>query len=183
MTLSNAIQSIPGWESKTNTELLEAVQAITVSTTDSQLYTYAGLAFKFPDPAMAIGLRATIKSVLAANVLSIEAQAALDFAHSRLEGPGIDLSLDFVQAQLTAMEAIPQLAPFIPTLKSTGVQVSNPYALATLPQVADTKAELLFEAKRSDWRKRFDAALNQLGTVEEAQGIAAIQVIASEVAG
>ena len=160
MTLPNAIQSIPGWQSKTDAELLAAVQEITTETKDSQLYTYAGLAFKFPDPAMAIGLRATIKGVLAANLLGTEEQAALDFAHSRLEGPGIDLSLDFVQDQLDAMEAIPQLAPFIPILKATGVQVSHPHASATLQDVAGARAAILLDGAKLTLRQQAAARYN-----------------------
>jgi len=44
----------------------------------------------------------------------------------------------------------------------------------------DELAEEAKENTRNDWRQRFDAALNTLGTVEQADGVAAVRAIADE---
>ena len=47
---------------------------------------------------------------------------------------------------------------------------------------AEIAAETLADQKQ-DWQTRFDAILNQIGTAEQADGIAALLVIADEMAG
>jgi len=43
-----------------------------------------------------------------------------------------------------------------------------------------TLEQITIELAKQDWRERFDAILNQIGTVEQADGVAALRVMADE---
>lgn len=163
MTLRSAIESISGWESMTDAELLAAVQAITSTTTDSQLYTYAGVIDKL-GTQLGFGFRATVRGLADLSnpaALPTEAFEAINFAHERFAGGGLDLSRPDVQVLLESMVAITPLAPFIPYVKSIGVLVTNPYASATLQTLAAAKLDIEKQAK-------VDAATDRLQAYREA---------------
>jgi len=43
-----------------------------------------------------------------------------------------------------------------------------------------TLEQITIELAKQDWRERFDAILNQIGTVEQADGVAALRLMADE---
>jgi hypothetical protein len=144
-------------------ELLAAVQAITVTTTDSQLYTYAGVIDKLGIQA-GFGFRATVRGLADLSnpaQLPTDAFEAINFAHERFAGGGIDLSRPDVQMMLDSFVAITPLAPFIPAVKAIGVLVTNPHDDATLQTLAVAKLEITKQAME-------DAAVNRLQAYREA---------------
>ena len=159
MTLRSAIESIDGWQSLSDADLLAAVQAITVTTTDSQLYTYAGVIDKLGTEA-GFGFRATVRGLADLSnpaALPTEAFEAINFAHERFAGGGIDLSRPDVQALLDSMVAITPLAPFIPAVKAIGVLVTNPHGEATAETLAAAKLEIVRQQKDEAAQDRLQA--------------------------
>jgi hypothetical protein len=62
-------------------------------------------------------------------------------------------------------------------------QVEGLQAEPTLEAVqAEIDAEAMAE-KKQDWQTRFDAILNQIGTVEQAEGVAVLRAMADEMEG
>lgn len=158
MSLQSAIESISGWQSKTDAELLAAVQAITDVQTDSQLYTYAGIIDKL-GIQNGFAFRATVRNLAQTSnpgQLPSEAFEAINFAHERFAGGGLDLSRSDVQSMLQSFVAITPLAPFIASVKSIGVSVTNPHGSATLQQVAQAASALRLDVTKQ--AKRWAAA-------------------------
>lgn len=154
MTLADAIQSIPDWQTKTAQQVLASLHAVTETKTDSQLYTYAGIVLLLGSEA-GLGFRATLKALTAPSnpaELPVASFEALDFAHARLEGPGLDLSLPAVQSILDGLSAVPQLAPFVGPIKSIGVNVTHPYQSTTLAEVQFVFGQLQLDATKSTMR-------------------------------
>ena len=59
--------------------------------------------------------------------------------------------------------------------------VTHPFASVTAQQCEAAWEADELATKRTDWRTRFDAALNTIGTSEQAAGVADLRAIASEV--
>jgi hypothetical protein len=129
MTLADIIRGIPNWTTKTAAELRADLLADVVST-DSQLYTYAGVIDKI-GTANGFAFRATIRGLADLSnpgQLPADAFEAINFAHERFAGGGLDLSRDDVQALLDSLVAVTPLAPFIPAIKAIGKPVQTYYA-------------------------------------------------------
>lgn len=168
MTLAEAIQSIPDWQTKTAQQVLASLHALTETKTDSQLYTYAGIVLLLGSEA-GLGFRATLKALTApSNPAGLPAASfeALDFAHARLEGPGLDLSLPAVQSILDGLIGVPQLAPFVGPIKSIGVSVTHPYQSTTLTEVQSAFGQLQLDATKTtmriEARDRYNAHANAI---------------------
>jgi hypothetical protein len=103
---------------------------------------------------------------------------------------GLDLSPPIRQGMIDMLALAGQWPDAVrDAIKALGVRVqprwqTEGYTIEpTLQSVtAEIAAEALAEQKQ-DWKSRFDAILNQIGTVEQADGIAALRAIADEMAG
>ncbi len=188
------IQSIENWRTKSPQEILSELQAITSVSRDTTLRSYDGVGEVLGFPT-SIALYATMEGVIAqgptliaANLMTEEQFATLKYAHASFSEGRMNLSLDFVQAGLDQFAAIPQLAPFIPALKQMGVRTTYPYSSLSLQEVEAAKASILADeaqqardTQKQQWRSRFDGIMNQLDTVEEAQGLAALTILVNEI--
>lgn len=166
MTLQNIIRTIPNWTTKTATELRSDLLASVVGS-DSQLYTYAGIILKLGDTA-GLGLRATLRTLAQPgnpSQLPTELYEALDFAHARLEGPGLDFSLDSVQATIDALTMIPQLSAMVPALKAIGRPTRTYYS--SQGGSGDVPSEAVIALER-DKASKEDAAIDRLQAYREA---------------
>lgn len=164
--IENIIRGLDNWQSRTaaqiRTELLEQVVG-----TDSQLYTYAGVIDKLGIES-GFAFRATIRGLAALDnpaQLPTDAFEAINFAHERFAGGGLDLSRADVQAMLDSFVAITPLAPFVPALKL----ISKPQQTkwASLGGDGDVPSESVIElAKRRAAAE--DAAQDRLQAFREA---------------
>jgi hypothetical protein len=166
MALADIIRGIPNWTTKTAAELRADLLADVVGS-DSQLYTYAGVIDKIGITA-GFGFRATIRGLADLSNpggLPQDAFEAINFAHERFAGGGLDLSRDDVQALLDSFVAITPLAPFIPAIKAIGKPVQTYYA--SQGGVDSVPSELAISLARDKAAKE-DAAVDRLQAYREA---------------
>ena len=105
-------------------------------------------------------------------------------------GIGIDTTAALWKTQAAAVaDSDESLAPHLILLRDFESvyrprwQTEGYESQPTLESVtAEIAAETLADQKQ-DWQTRFDAILNQIGTAEQAAGVAALLVIADEMAG
>ena len=148
----------------------DAITTPSVVVEDSQFYTWAGI-------GDVVGEDAT-QPILEA--LKANRQEAFIY---QLGGKGIQLHLPKVQAMLLlfAQGGVPGCAALaakgrsvIPLWQSAGLDEP------TLPEVEAAFNEVQAELSKEAIRTRLDAAYNQIGTVEQAQAIAELRLIADE---
>lgn len=133
------IKSIEGWQDKTAAEIVEYLNAETIRRIDSQLYTYAGIFDKI-GVQNGFVFRATVRNLAdKSNPASLPSELfeALDFAHDRFSVGGLDLSRQDVIDMLDALTIIPNLAPFIPSIKRIGVWYESLAGHMGLPPVTE----------------------------------------------
>lgn len=168
----NLIKQIPNWDSLNRDEIAEILNTPSIERTDSQLYTYAGIIDKVGQVA-GFAFRATVRTLAAEGnpaSLPLELFEALNFAHERLIGGGLDLSRTEVQSTLDAAAAIPQLEPFVPAVKSIGRFLVTPLQAAGFPPATEESVAAAIDA---DWmytarQTRLDAAADRLQAYREA---------------
>ena len=105
-------------------------------------------------------------------------------------GIGIDTMAALWKTQAAAVaDSDESLAPHLVLLRDFELiyrprwQTEGYESQPTLESVtAEIAAETLADQKQ-DWQTRFDAILNQIGTAEQADGVAALRAIADEMAG
>ena len=105
-------------------------------------------------------------------------------------GQGIDTTAALWKTQAAAVaDSDESLAPHLVLLRDFELiyrprwQTEGYESQPTLESVtAEIAAETLADQKQ-DWQTRFDAILNQIGTAEQAAGVAALRTIADEMAG
>lgn len=119
------IKSIPGWQSKTATEILSLLNTPTVQLVDPQLYTWAGVA-TIAGPQGAEALRLALES------------NGMGWAVHQLGGSGLQLSHPLIQQALLGFAA--NGVPGCQALAQTGVRTVSPaqsigLEQATLPMV------------------------------------------------
>lgn len=166
MTLQNIIRTIPNWQTKTASELRGDLLASVVGN-DSQLYTYAGVIDKLGIET-GFAFRATVRSLADISnpaQLPVDAFEAINFAHERFAGGGIDLSRADVQAMLDSFVAITPLAPFIPAIKAIGKPERTYYA--SQGGNGEVPTEALISLERDKAAKE-DAAVDRLQAYREA---------------
>ena len=104
-----------------------------------------------------------------------------------LNGAGSDVSRPGVQAMLTALGQIDNWPQGLAdSVKAIGVWNESPaedsgFEPVTTKQVEEAIAALKRENALIDWRTRFDAACNTIGTSEQPTGVADLRAIANEI--
>jgi len=155
----------------------DAYTAITtdnVEVRDDQLYTWAGVALVV-GPQNAEALR-----------LALDANG-MGWAVHQLGGSGLQLSNELVQTALLAFAS--SGVPGCGQLAAVGIHYVTPYEQAELPQPTQQDVTLVWNqwktdsdlaAQKLDLQTRFDAILNQVGTVEQPQAVIELRAIADE---
>ena len=166
-TLPVLIEAIADWQSKTAQQLHDALNVANVQYVDHELWTWNGIA------------------LVAGDVGAEQLRLALDAGGKgwvvyQLGGLGMDLSLDDVQAQLYALDAmgVPGMADVALATKCmiTPLQ-ANSLSNVTVENVAAAKLTLL----KRDWTSRFAAILNQIGTAEQSSGLDDLDDLVAEI--
>ena len=125
--LLELIKKVPNWENQTAEQLAQAINAKTIRREDRELYTYAGIVDKLGMES-GFAFRATLRGLADLSNPAGLPQAlfeAVNLAHERLMTGGIDFSRQDVQDLLDAVAAVPDLAPFVPTIKAIGVRYES----------------------------------------------------------
>jgi hypothetical protein len=92
---------------------------------------------------------------------------------------GLDLTDQQQAIAAVVLEALLRIGqPVAPRWQKVGLG-----AEPTGQQVAEARAANLRAELLANWQVRFDAAINQYGTSEQADGVAAVEAIAAEMAG
>ena len=139
---------------KTDEEIVDLLNATSVTVRDSELWTSAGLALLFGPEAVG-----QIDEVL-------KATPGYDWVRLLLAGKGIDFSSDVTQASLESLRGI--LGSQVDALKSVGVRQISPYQEAgfdgdvTLEQVADVHADLITRRDAGAYWSRVLATVNPM---------------------
>lgn len=157
----------------TDAEIVAELNALTVTKTDAQRTTWAGLALRF-GPTI-IG---TIDEVL-------KAVSGMDWIRMQLAGGGIDFSAQITQDALEGLRAVPQLADHIDNLKSVGRWSISPYqddggtGEVAEEQVAAVHADLITRREAGAYWSRVLAVVNPM--LDAGNTSSEIKVAASEV--
>ena len=138
MELQKVIASLPGWETKTASELVGLLNAPTVEVRDDDLYTWAGIAENIDSPDTE-------------NLKLLMEVSGLSWATIQLGGKGLQLSHPGVQAFLT--KSIAAGVPGASVLKAKGIHNESPsqvagLPLATLDAVEDAVFAMTLEATK-----------------------------------
>ena len=142
-TLISLIESIDDWQSKTDQQLHDALHAETIQYQDHELWTWAGVA-ETGGNACAEGLR-----------IALEANN-MGWAVHQLGGSGLDLSLDPIQAALSALWAygagVPDLDLVALAVRRMISPLEDAGITATLSQVSLARSKRLkYLAAASRW--------------------------------
>lgn len=141
---------------KTTPEIVDVLNAKTISKVDSQLWTWGGLNQRF-DTAV-VG---TIAEVLSA----IPGTKAMQF---QLINPGVDFSLDKTQEVLESLRGVPKLSSFIDALKAIGRWSNSPFNEAgfegevTKEEVALIREDLITRSEAGAYWARVLAVVNPM---------------------
>jgi len=147
MTLINLIQSVPDWQNKTPQQLHAVLSDPSITVTDDQLYTWAGVAQIAGD---------TGASALCSKLIEFDKLWAVH----QLGGRGLDLSLPEIQQQLYLLDSlgVPGMAKlaghvrkYISVMQQAGIE-------ATVDDVAVAQRKAILE----------DDAVNRLQAYREA---------------
>ena len=132
MTLSNLIQSVPSWQSKTPEQLLAALSDPSVLIEDNRLYTWAGVA------AIAgnAGASALCEKLIEFGKL---------WAVHQLGGAGLDLSNQEIQQQLYFLDSVgvPGMVALAQAARKQISPLEQAGIDATVEQVAEALDDLL----------------------------------------
>jgi hypothetical protein len=145
------IQSIDGWQSLTNNEILAALNAPSVVKDNHEKITWAGVAFMI-GPQAAEMLRVTLKD------------NNLEWANLQLGGQGIDCAHPMVQGMLTQFEQAG--LPGMQMLREYGIKTVSPYVnaggvgLCTIEQVNVAVAQLRLEERKQELKTEAAAEYN-----------------------
>lgn len=121
----------------TDAEIVTELNALTVTKTDSQRWTWAGLALRFGPT-----LVGTVDEVL-------KVTPGMDWVRMQLAGGGIDFSAQITQDALESLRVVPDLASHVNNLKAVGrwsvslYQDDGGSGEVTLEQVAPIHADLI----------------------------------------
>jgi len=139
---------------KTAAEIATILNAPTITVTDNQLWTSAGLALMFGPQAVG-QIDETLK-----------ATPGFDWVRLLLAGKGIDFSSDMVQAALESLRGV--LGSTVDGLKSIGVRSVSPYQNAghegtvTEQQVSPVLADLITRRDAGAYWSRVLAVVNPM---------------------
>jgi hypothetical protein len=156
MELYEVIASLPGWETKTASELVGLLNSPTVEVRDDQLYTWAGVADNIDSPHTE-------------NLKRLMETSDLSWATIQLGGKGLPLSHPGVQAFLTQFVAAG--VPGASTLKAIGIHRESPAQHAGLPVATLSDVESAVDwltlqttkqQMRQDGASRYNAYVNAI---------------------
>ena len=139
---------------KTASEIADVLNAQTVTVTDNQLWTSAGLALKF-GPQVVGQIDETLK-----------ATPGFDWVRLLLAGKGIDFSSDVTQAALESLRGV--LGGRLDALKAIGVRSVSPYQHVgfegdvTVEQVATVRDDLIQRRDAGAYWSRVLAVVNPM---------------------
>jgi hypothetical protein len=156
-------------DGNTPLQIVDLLRAQSVRVDNRTLWTF-GLIESAIDYATAAQLASVIKSASATTPI-------LEGAFTAMSTTGIELCSDSRQGMIEVIGTTARMtADQIAQVKALGVTYTAVDADATVESVQ----ALIDAEKRQLWNARFDAAMNTIGTVEQADGVADLRLMADE---
>jgi hypothetical protein len=198
MSLVNAIQNVLDWRNKTSQELYTILNEVHVNP-DPTPYTFVSLG----DELTRRGFDgSTIRSQVAYTMMQIELkEKILPVEYEIVRGDikaayiamsatkeGLSLHLPERQQLIGLLAQVGEWhAGVMDAVLSLGVYTTKLYecteqeVIDSLAEIATIEAQAARDVQKQEWQSRFAAIMNQLDTIEHADGLTALTVLVNEI--